>query len=96
MTPSQAKKRWEGLCDPSKGCGVACCYHAESPCEHLDVTTQRCQIYPVRFGLRRTVSGEPFRCAPMKEFLQHRPAPTGCGYQAVTAIDGVPVVRGQA
>lgn len=95
LTPSQALTRWEGLCDPAKGCGVACCYYEGSPCTELDLETKQCRIYDHRFGLRATMDGKRFRCASMREFLLHKPAPTLCGYRVVQSIEGVPVVRGQ-
>ena len=93
LTQEQARERWEGYCDPSKGCGVACCHYEGSPCEHLEQETTRCRIYATRFGLRQTVDGRVFRCAPMAEWLTHKPAPERCGYGRVRSIQGTPVSR---
>ena len=100
-------ERWENLCDPTQGCGVACCYHEGEPCEQLDLETKRCRVYANRFGRRRTVTGKEFLCSPMMVWLRHKHPPAMCGYAKVTAIDGkrlprfresvdVPMVRGQS
>ena len=89
-------KRWERLCDPTKGCGVACCHYEGSPCTELDVETQRCRVYATRFGKRQTVEGKTFKCASMADWLMHKPAPEHCGYSIIRSIEGIPVVRGMA
>lgn len=84
--------RWESLCDPSKGCHAACCYFEGSPCEELDRETLRCRVYITRFGLRQTVDGKPFRCAPMAEKLLVEGVPhVQCGYRVVRSIEHRPV-----
>jgi uncharacterized cysteine cluster protein YcgN (CxxCxxCC family) len=74
---------WESLCN---GCGI-CCGVAEGgdPCEHLlelDNGTYVCDIYPTRFGLRKTRSGRSFHCVPIRDIL-HKSWPGGhlCSYK---------------
>ncbi len=62
------EKKWEGLC---KRCG-ACCGAYDDPCEYLRKGKEGkyyCDIYPRRFGRRRSVKGEEFRCVSIKEIL---------------------------
>ncbi len=62
------EKEWEDICIR---CG-ACCGAYEDPCKHLKKDKEGryyCEIYPYRFGLRETVSGEKFYCVPIKEIL---------------------------
>ena len=91
---------WEGMCDPSKGCRTACCHWNGSPCEKLKIMDHKtgagvCTIYHKRYGERKTVAGEQFRCGTIREWLMTKPAPEKCGYLAVGSIEGVPVVRGK-
>ena len=71
----------------------------------LDQATSRCTIYDTRFGKHKTVDGKEFLCAPMRVYLQHKPAPKLCGYARIVRIDGeevfavkhgVPIVPGMA
>ncbi|MCF7869750.1 MAG: hypothetical protein K9L69_02500 [Candidatus Omnitrophica bacterium] len=64
----EKEKKWESLC---LRCG-ACCGAYDDPCTHLqkDHTGKfYCDIYPSRFGVRKTVSGQLFRCVPIKQIL---------------------------
>jgi uncharacterized cysteine cluster protein YcgN (CxxCxxCC family) len=76
------EKEWESACNR---CG-ACCGVAEGdPCEHL-VKAQdgkyACSIYENRYGIHKTVNGNPFKCVPMRQLLHT--SWTGdfcCGYK---------------
>lgn len=70
---------------------MACCHYEGSPCEMLDLQTSKCTIYDERFGIRKTVDGKEFLCAPMQEYLMHKPAPKYCGYARIVRIAGKPV-----
>jgi len=99
LTPEQASDLWERKCEPANGCRTACCYFEGSACENLRVMNTKtgravCRIYFDRFGEHKTVDGKAFRCVPFMVWLRTKPAPAKCGYAGVTAIDGVPVVRG--
>jgi hypothetical protein len=62
------EKEWEDLC---LRCG-ACCGAFDDPCIHLKKNKNNkfyCDIYPERFGIRKTVSGQLFRCVPIKQIL---------------------------
>ena len=92
---------WERLCYPTQGCKTACCFYADSPCEHLilDPATQvgRCAIYDHRFGEHQTVDGQRFQCVPMSVKLRIEGAPhLQCGYAVIRSVEGVPIVRGLA
>jgi len=70
---SQLKKymEHEALC---KRCGACCGIFDGDPCEHLkthDKKTYYCEIYDKRFGLHKTLSGEPILCVPIRNML-HR------------------------
>ncbi|MCF7877336.1 MAG: hypothetical protein K9M14_03305 [Candidatus Omnitrophica bacterium] len=59
---------WENLC---LRCG-ACCGAYDDPCLHLRKGKNNkfyCNIYHNRFGIRKTVRGELFRCVPIKQLL---------------------------
>ena len=61
----------EKLC---RRCG-ACCGAEDDPCIHLKKDTSGkyyCDIYPHRFGEQVTVSGEKFRCVPIRDILHTR------------------------
>ncbi|MFA7677134.1 MAG: hypothetical protein WCY34_03075 [Candidatus Omnitrophota bacterium] len=65
----EKEKEWESLC---RRCG-ACCGAYDDPCVHLKKNgdkTYYCEIYPDRLGLRKTVSGEEFRCVPVKRIIR--------------------------
>ncbi|MDD3234480.1 MAG: hypothetical protein WC583_00995 [Candidatus Omnitrophota bacterium] len=73
---------WEGRC---RRCG-ACCGVLDDPCEHLrpgNTSGQYyCDIYEMRFGLRRTVSGKEFHCVPLRSVLhQHWASDHLCAYK---------------
>jgi len=60
---------YEALC---KRCGACCGAKEGNPCEHLrkeDNGLYLCDIYEGRFGLRKTTSGEPVLCVPMRDML---------------------------
>lgn len=62
------EKEWENLC---RRCG-GCCGAYDDPCQHLKKVRGgkfRCEIYPNRFGTRKTVGGEEFDCVPVKKIL---------------------------
>jgi len=64
----EKENEWEGLC---RRCG-GCCGAYDDPCLHLKGDKKGeyyCEIYPKRFGLRKTVEGEEFNCVPVKEIL---------------------------
>jgi hypothetical protein len=82
---------WEALCQPSAGCGIACCFFEGEPCEALAWqdeahTIGRCTIYATRFGERQTTGGKVFRCATMAERLLSIPAPERCGYATLKPV----------
>ncbi len=61
-------KEWEELCIRCGGC----CGAFDDPCLHLKKDKNNktyCEIYENRFGLRKTVKGEEFRCVPVKEII---------------------------
>ena len=96
LTPQQKTDAWERLCDPSKGCRTACCYYRGSPCEHLRIIDHAanrgvCRIYPVRFGIHRTLAGQAFVCAPLHVAMRYHTVPPRCGYAAITSVNGHPV-----
>ncbi|MCF7873717.1 MAG: hypothetical protein K9L84_02190 [Candidatus Omnitrophica bacterium] len=65
----EKEKEWESFC---LRCG-ACCGAYDDPCTHLqkDQTGKfYCDIYPDRFGVRKTVSGHLFKCVSIKKMLQ--------------------------
>lgn len=72
----------EALC---KRCG-ACCGATEGDlCEHLKKDPAEgyfCDIYEGRFGLRKTISGEPILCVPIRNVLHKtwRKGVSGCAY----------------
>ncbi len=56
----------EALC---KRCGACCGAREGDPCEHLSQDNEDryfCDVYDERFGLRKTVSGEPILCVPIR------------------------------
>jgi len=81
---SAQESEWEALC---RNCG-ACCGAFEDPCEHLKMSADgksSCAVYADRFGLHRTVSGEPLRCIPIREKLgMSWPGDERCGYKRVS------------
>lgn len=65
----EKEHQWESLCIRCGGC----CGAFDDPCRHLKKTKSNktyCEIYENRFGLRKTVSGEEFRCVPVKEIIR--------------------------
>jgi len=76
-------EEWEGLC---RRCGL-CCYEkwrdgngrihlTGIPCEHLDVATSECRIYPQRLqGENRCIKLTPDNVGRL-DWL-----PPGCGYR---------------
>jgi len=71
----------EALC---KRCGSCCGVLEGDLCEHLQKTPDKgyfCDIYENRFGLRKTVKGEPVLCVPIRDML-HRTwwGRTQCAY----------------
>jgi len=75
------EREWESRC---AGCG-ACCGAFEDPCEHLRMGPDKryiCAIYADRFGMRKTLSGQVFRCVPIREKLGYSwPGDERCGYK---------------
>lgn len=62
-------KEWENLC---RRCG-GCCGAYDDPCLHLKKNKKGkfdCEIYPERFGLRKSVKGEEFNCVLVKEIIK--------------------------
>ncbi|MBU4311318.1 MAG: hypothetical protein KJ706_01205 [Candidatus Omnitrophica bacterium] len=65
----QKYQEHEALC---KRCGACCGAMEEYPCEHLkkgEDSRYFCDIYEERFGLRKTLSGEPILCVPIRNML---------------------------
>jgi uncharacterized cysteine cluster protein YcgN (CxxCxxCC family) len=63
------EREWENLC---LRCG-ACCGALDDPCIHLKKNKNDksyCDIYPERFGIRKTIGGEIFKCVPIKQLLR--------------------------
>ena len=59
----------EALC---KRCGACCGALEGDPCEHLKRGSDDryfCGIYGNRFGLRKTIKGEPVLCVPIRNML---------------------------
>ncbi|MBU3911541.1 MAG: hypothetical protein KKD90_03040 [Candidatus Omnitrophica bacterium] len=59
----------EALCNR---CGACCGMLDGDPCEHLEKTPDglyACDIYEQRFGLRKTIKGEPVLCVPIHNVL---------------------------
>ena len=59
----------EALCNR---CGACCGALEEDPCEYLKRDFKSiyfCDIYEERFGLRKTVGGEPILCTPIRNVL---------------------------
>lgn len=59
----------ESLC---KRCGVCCGILDNDSCEHLKKIHHgfyACDIYENRFGLRKTIKGEPVMCVPIRNVL---------------------------
>jgi len=59
----------EALC---KRCGACCGVLEGDPCEHLKRGLDDryfCGIYGNRFGLRKTIKGEPVLCVPIRNML---------------------------
>lgn len=71
----------EALC---KRCGACCGVKEEDPCEHLNKDANSvyfCDIYESRFGLRKTRSGEPVMCVPIRNMLDKSWwGRSGCAY----------------
>ena len=88
------KTEWESYCDNRNGCGTACCFYEGSPCENLQWIKKKegigvCSIYERRFGVRKTVDGKEFLCAPMFVRLKEEGIPhPKCGYASVRSIQG--------
>jgi len=71
----------EALC---KRCGACCGVTENNPCEHLRPAGEgkySCDIYEERFGLRKTVKGDPVLCVPVRKVL-HKDwlGRNGCAY----------------
>lgn len=71
----------EALC---KRCGACCGVKDNDPCEHLQIGADGvcfCGIYENRFGIRKTISGEPVLCVPLRNIL-HKTwwGRSGCAY----------------
>lgn len=64
---AKKEKNWESLC---LRCG-ACCGSLDDPCVHLKKQNNKyhCEIYSERFGIRKAVSGDIFRCVHIKQLL---------------------------
>lgn len=64
-------KEWESLCGRCGGC----CGAYDDPCLHL-VKDRRgkfyCKIYTGRFGRRKSIKNEEFKCVPVKEIFHTR------------------------
>ncbi|MDP6685480.1 MAG: hypothetical protein QGI05_00850 [Candidatus Omnitrophota bacterium] len=59
----------EKLC---KRCGACCGVLEHTPCEHLKKGKDEfyfCDIYENRFGLHKTITGEPVLCVPIRNVL---------------------------
>ena len=53
-------------------CGACCGIRENDPCEHLKKGPDGrylCDVYEERFGLRKTLSGEPILCVPIRDML---------------------------
>lgn len=63
------QKEFEKLC---KRCGACCGAFDGDPCEHLmrsEDGTYFCKVYEDRLGLHKTVSGNEFKCVPIRDIL---------------------------
>ena len=59
----------EALC---KRCGACCGILESDPCEHLKKDSDDkyfCDIYENRFGMQKTLKGEPILCVPLRNVL---------------------------
>ncbi len=77
----------ENIC---RHCGV-CCGAEDDPCEHLERLADGkyfCRIYRERFGWRRTVGGNQFRCIPIRQALFYPRIQGRCAYAATLAAPG--------
>ncbi|MBN1526650.1 MAG: hypothetical protein JW919_03595 [Candidatus Omnitrophica bacterium] len=65
-------------------CGACCGAYDEDPCAHLKKGANGltyCDIYPVRLGKRKTVSGREFECVPISQVLAEGwPKDERCAY----------------
>ncbi|MDD5019696.1 MAG: hypothetical protein PHS61_04665 [Candidatus Omnitrophica bacterium] len=65
----KASQDYEGLC---RLCGGCCGLFEKDPCRELARGADGryyCRIYEDRFGLRRTIHGNEFLCAPVRKVL---------------------------
>ena len=74
----------EALC---KRCGACCGVLENDPCEHLKKGSDEkylCDIYEDRFGMQKTLKGEPILCVPLRNVL-HKTwwGRIGCSYYKV-------------
>ena len=54
-------------------CGTCCGAYDGDPCVHLKKDKDEryyCEIYNSRFGMRKTVNGNTFRCVPVEKILK--------------------------
>lgn len=74
------EQKFESIC---KRCGE-CCGKMDDPCENLkkrDVDESFCAIYPDRFGQRKTVSGNTFRCVSIRDHITQQTLRPNCSYR---------------
>ncbi|MFC1621297.1 hypothetical protein ACFL2G_03225 [Candidatus Omnitrophota bacterium] len=65
----QKYQAYEALC---KRCGACCGILDGDPCEHLKKGLDGkyfCDTYNNRFGMQKTVKGEPVLCVPIRNML---------------------------
>ncbi|MFC1666291.1 hypothetical protein ACFL0P_00275 [Candidatus Omnitrophota bacterium] len=65
-------RKWLGDERICKRCGACCGIKDNDPCEHLKKDPDGlylCDIYENRFGLTKTLSGEPILCVPIRNML---------------------------
>ena len=78
---AKQEQEWEARCHR---CG-ACCGAQDDPCRNLIPLGEgryRCSDYANRLGMQKTISGESFRCVPIRNILKKRwPGDERCGYK---------------
>ena len=74
-------EKWESMCG---NCG-ACCGELDDPCVQLKKKPRGgyfCEIYDNRYGIRKTVSGQKFKCVNIREILHESwKGDECCGYK---------------
>jgi hypothetical protein len=88
MTRLLRRKRWfppEAFYRPElcRRCGVCCGSTDGEPCTELVALAEggyHCRSYARRLGRRRTVTGRPFECVPIKTVIETLGGYPGCGY----------------